>query len=180
MSEMKQVDILLVEDNSRDAELAIRALKEHNLANNLLWLKNGADALDFIFGRNSKEGTQVHRQPKVVLLDLKMPKVDGLEVLRQIKSDPKTKSIPVVVLTSSRQTSDFVESYMLGANSYIVKPVSFENFSDAIAQLGQYWLSLNQLPITSSIRLQPTCQPLNLPHNRRQDRNHRISPHPTA
>ncbi|MCX6898156.1 MAG: response regulator [Verrucomicrobia bacterium] len=140
MSEVKQVDILLAEDNSRDAELTICALKQHNLANNLIRVKDGAEALDLIFGRNG----QVRHQPKVILLDLKMPKVDGLEVLRQIKSDPNTKSIPVVVLTSSQQTNDFVESYMLGANSYIVKPVSFENFSKAVADLGHYWLNLNQ------------------------------------
>lgn len=140
MSEVKQVDILLAEDNPRDAELTIGALRERNPAANLVWVKDGAEALDVIYGRNGK----VRHLPKVVLLDLKMPKVDGLDVLRQIKSDPKTKSIPVVVLTSSRQTDDFVESYLLGANSYIVKPVSFENFSEAVAGLSHYWLKLNQ------------------------------------
>lgn len=134
-----QVEILLVEDNPQDAELALRALQKHNLANHVHHVEDGAQALDFIFG-------PAQSLPKVILLDLKLPKVDGLEVLRKLKSDERTKSTPVVILTSSKEERDLVDSYRLGVNSYIVKPVEFEKFVSAVGQLGLYWLLLNGLP----------------------------------
>jgi len=146
MKNENEVEILLVEDNPRDAELTLRALKKRNLANHLVWVKDGAEALDYIFGAGTNAGPRPNHTPRVILLDLKLPKVDGLEVLRRLKGDDRTKSIPVVVLTSSREERDVVESYRLGVNSYIVKPVDFENFSEAVAQLGMYWLLLNQAP----------------------------------
>lgn len=141
-----EVEILLVEDSTSDAELTIRALKKRNLANKLIHLKNGAEALDFIFGRGAYSGRDVLRVPKVILLDLKMPKVNGLEVLEKIRTDEKTKTIPVVVLTSSNEDPDIAACYALGVNSYIVKPVDFDNFVTAVSQLGFYWLLLNQVP----------------------------------
>ncbi len=141
---MNTGDILLVEDNSTDMELTIRSLRSHHIANTINVVRDGAEALEFIFCRGKYAERQREDRPKVVLLDLKLPKVDGLEVLRQIKNDPETKMIPVVVLTSSREDRDLVESYRLGVNSYIVKPVDFVQFSDAIRQLGLYWLLLNQ------------------------------------
>lgn len=140
------VEILLVEDNISDAELTIRALKKKNLANSLIHLKNGAEALDFIFGTGTYAGRDINKTPKVILLDLKMPKVDGLEVLARIKADERTKKIPVVVLTSSREDPDIDACYRLGVNSYIVKPVEFDNFFKAVSDLGFYWLLLNQVP----------------------------------
>ena len=144
------IEILLVEDNPRDAELALRALKKRNLANKLVWVKDGAEALEFIFGPDANGGTdggrKVCHRPKVILLDLKLPKVDGLEVVRRLKANEETKTIPVVVLTSSREEQDIVRSYKLGVNSYIVKPVNFDNFSEAVSQLGMYWLLLNEPP----------------------------------
>ncbi len=139
----QQVDILLVEDNPQDAEMTIRALKKHNLANSVHHVKDGAEALAYLFS-NTESGRR--RQPKVVLLDLKLPKVDGLEVLQKIKSDENSRTIPVVVLTSSKEERDMVESYRLGVNSYITKPVEFEKFMEAVQQLGLYWLLLNGLP----------------------------------
>jgi two-component system, response regulator len=136
-----EIEILLIEDNPRDAELTMHALEKRNLSNKLLWIKDGAAALDFIFG-----DTTALPSPRVILLDLKLPKVDGLEVLRRLKSDDRTRLFPVVVLTSSREEQDVVRSYELGVNSYIVKPVNFDNFSDAVANLGMYWLLLNQPP----------------------------------
>lgn len=137
------VEILLVEDNPSDAELTIRALKTKMLANSVVHVKDGAEALAYLFG----EGDQpVNGRPKVILLDLKLPKVNGIEVLEKIKSDPVTRAIPVVVLTSSREDSDLQKCYDLGANSYIVKPVEFESFVTAVAELGFYWLLRNQSP----------------------------------
>jgi two-component system response regulator len=133
------VDILLVEDNPDDAELAIRALRKSNLANHLLHLQDGQEALDYLFNpQNTK--------PKLVLLDLKMPKVDGIEVLSKLKADERTRSIPVVMLTSSKEERDIVETYKLGVNAYIVKPLDFEQFGTAVGQLGLFWLVLNQTP----------------------------------
>ena len=146
MMENTEIEILLVEDNMNDAELAIRALHKSNIANNIVHLKDGVIALDFLYGRGEFEGRNVHHKPKVILLDLKMPRVDGMEVLEKIKGDAFTKNIPVVVLTSSKESPDIEKAYALGANSYIVKPVEFDGFIKAIAELGFYWLILNQAP----------------------------------
>ncbi len=146
MNTTNEVEILLVEDNLQDAELALRALKKHNLANHVVWVKDGAEALDYLFGPGPAPPPQPNHTPKVVLLDLKLPKVDGLEVLRRLKREPQTRLIPVVVLTSSREEQDLTQSYHLGVNSYIIKPVNFENFSAAVQQVGLYWLLLNQPP----------------------------------
>jgi two-component system response regulator len=142
----KDVQILLVEDNKSDAMLTIRALKKHNLANNLVHLIDGAQALDFIFAKGEFEGRDMENKPKVIFLDLKMPKVSGLEVLKIIKGDERTKLIPVVMMTSSKEETDILESHHLGVNSYVVKPVGFENFSKTIAELGFYWLVVNNTP----------------------------------
>ena len=141
-----EIEILLVEDNPNDAEMTIRALKKNHMANRIIHLKDGAEALDFIYGKGAFEGRDTNAMPKVVLLDLKMPKVDGIEVLRNLKSNELTKSIPVVVLTSSQEDPDIKICYELGVNSYIVKPVGFANFLKAISELGFYWLILNQSP----------------------------------
>ena len=146
MNTHQEVEILLVEDNPNDAELALRALKKNHLANQLVHVTDGEEALDFIFARGAFSHRQVENGPKVVILDLKLPKVDGLEVLRMMKADPRTKVIPVVVLTSSKEERDVVESYRLGVNSYIVKPVDFAKFVSAVRDLGMYWLLLNQPP----------------------------------
>ena len=141
------VEILLVEDNITDAELTIRELKKHNMANNLVHVKNGEEALDFIFATGKYATTrEIQYSPKVILLDIQMPKINGLEVLQKIKADPRTRVIPVVVLTSSKESPDIQKSYDLGANSYIVKPVNFEGFAQSIKNLGFYWLLLNQPP----------------------------------
>jgi two-component system response regulator len=141
------VEILLVEDNLVDAELTTRELKKHNMANNLYHVKNGREALDFIFAAGKYEGVRdIAIPPKLVLLDIQMPKLNGIEVLRQIKADPRTRSMPVVVLTSSKESPDIQKCYDMGVNSYIVKPVNFESFADAIKNLGFYWLLLNQPP----------------------------------
>ncbi len=142
--ENTEVEIVLVEDNPHDAEMTIRALKKNNLVNKIVHLKDGAEALDFLFGTGPYEGRNTGIKPKVILLDLKMPKVDGIDVLRKLKSEASTKTIPVVVLTSSSESPDVSLCYELGANSYIVKPVGFENFSKSITDLGLYWLVLNQ------------------------------------
>ena len=142
--ENKEVEILLVEDNMSDAEMTIRSLQKKNIANKIMHLKDGAEALDFIFGTGIYAGRNIKNTPKVILLDLKMPKVDGLEVLQKIKSDVYAKTIPVVVLTSSQEDPDVRKCYELGVNSYIVKPVGFDNFTKVISELGLYWLLLNQ------------------------------------
>ncbi len=149
MTEHDSVDILLVEDNVHDGELALRALRKRNLTNHVHWVKDGAEALEFLFARAPDGELTLHRIPRVILLDLKLPKVDGLEVLRRLKGDPASRAIPVVVMTSSREEQDLMESYQLGVNSYVVKPLDFDNFSDAVAQLGLYWLLLNQIPAPS-------------------------------
>ena len=141
--EPHEVEILLVEDNPHEAELTIRSLKKNNLANKLKHIDDGADALDFIFLRGAYAGAASF-SPKLVLLDLKLPRVDGLEILRQMKADDRTKGIPVVILTSSKEERDIIESYKLGVNSYIVKPVNFESFTKSVSELGLYWLLLNQ------------------------------------
>ena len=146
MDDRSIVEILLVEDSPDDAELAIRALKKHNLANRLHHVADGEQALAFLFAEGAYANRGSAPAPRVVLLDLKMPKVDGLEVLRRMKTDPRTKTIPVVVLTSSKEDRDIVESYRLGVNSYIVKPVEFDKFVEAVGKLGLYWLLLNQPP----------------------------------
>ena len=143
----REIEILLVEDNMDDAELAILALRKKNIANSLVHLENGAEALDFLFGKGKYAGRNISNKPKVILLDLKMPKVDGLEVLKQIKADEETKVIPVVVLTSSKENPDIEEAYLLGANSYMVKPVEFDNFTQAVAEIGMYWLLYNHPPV---------------------------------
>ena len=143
------VEILLVEDSPEDAELTLRALRKQNLANRVHLVRDGAEALEFIFAAGTYAGRGIENTPKVVFLDLKLPKVDGLEVLRRIKTDPRTKRIPVVVMTSSREERDIVESYELGVNSYVVKPVDFEQFARSVTDIGLYWLLLNQPPSTA-------------------------------
>lgn len=139
-----EIDILLVEDNPSDAEMTIDALKKSNLANNLLHVSDGAAALDFIFAEGEYAGRQIENQPRVILLDLKMPKVSGLEVLERVRADERTKTIPVVMLTSSNEDPDIKKCYHLGANSYVVKPVEFDDFQKAISGLGLYWMIVNQ------------------------------------
>lgn len=143
------VEILLVEDNPDDADLAIRSLKKHSLGNHLVHLANGADALDFLFAQGKFSNRNIDDKPKLVLLDLKMPKVSGIQVLRTIKSDERTKMIPVVVMTSSKEDKDIIESYKLGVNSYVVKPINFENFAKAVVEVGMYWIVINQ-PLRAS------------------------------
>lgn len=140
------VEILLVEDSLEDLELTQRALRNANLGNRIQIARDGAEALDFIFCEGPYVERKIEDTPRLVLLDLKLPKVDGLEVLERIKGDPRTKHIPVVVLTSSKEQVDVVKSYQLGVNSYIVKPVNFEGFTAAVQELGMYWLLLNQPP----------------------------------
>ena len=140
-----EVEILLIEDNYEDAELTIRALKKQHLANKLTHLMDGAEALDFIFGIGNYSERNILQVPRVIFLDLKMPKINGLEVLQKIKSDPRTRAIPVVILTSSAEDPDIRRSYDLGANSYIVKPVDFENFAKTVSELGLYWMVVNRV-----------------------------------
>ncbi len=146
MNEPNAVDILLVEDNPEDLELALLALREGNPSAVIHVARDGAEAVEFLFCEGSHAARLITDMPKVILLDLKLPKIDGLDVLKRIKSDPRTRLIPVVVLTSSREQRDVVESYKLGVNSYIVKPVNFEEFSSAVRNLGLYWQHLNQPP----------------------------------
>jgi CheY-like chemotaxis protein len=143
---MNAVEILLVEDNPDDVELTVRALRKSNFTNPIRVLRDGAEALDYLFGNAADGRPNMATVPVVMLLDLKMPKVNGVEVLQKVKSDPNTKTIPVVVLTSSREDRDLHETYKLGANSYIVKPVDFEQFNRAVNQIGMYWLLINQHP----------------------------------
>ena len=140
------VEILLIEDNRHEAQLVIRNLRKNNLANHLLHLDDGAEALNFIFAKEKYSDRRVEDHPRLILLDLKIPKVDGLEILKRIKSDPRTQAIPVIVLTSSREEQDIVNSYKLGVNSYIVKPVNFDSFSKAVTELELYWMLLNVNP----------------------------------
>ena len=142
----KEIEILLVEDNASDAEMTILALKKNNLANHLLHVKDGAAALDFIFSEGEYAGSLSGNDLKVILLDLKMPKVNGIEVLERIRADERTKTIPVVVLTSSKEDPDIKKCYNLGVNSYVVKPVEFDDFQRAISDLGLYWMIVNQYP----------------------------------
>ena len=142
-----EVEILLVEDNPNDAEMTIRALKRVNLANKLVHLVNGEEALNFLFANGEFEERKNAMPPRVILLDIKMPKVDGIEVLKQIKSDNRTKTIPVIIMTSSKEEQDIITSYKLGVNSYVVKPVEFDGFAKAVSQLGLYWLLTNQAPV---------------------------------
>ena len=146
MTNVEPVEILLVEDNPEDMELTIRALRKARLANHIQVARDGAEALEFIFAEGRYAGRDPTDLPKLILLDLKLPLVDGLEVLQRIKADPRTYSIPTVVLTSSKEQSDVIASYRLGVNSYIVKPVEFESFAKAVQELGMYWLLLNQPP----------------------------------
>ena len=140
----KRVQVLLVEDNETDAELCIRALRKKNLANDLVWLKDGAEALDFIYAHGAYSDRDNADKPNLILLDLRMPKVDGVEVLKELKSDERTKTIPVIILTSSTENPDMEKCYRLGANSFVSKPVEFEAFADAAAKIGMYWLLINQ------------------------------------
>ena len=144
MSDLSEAEILLVEDNAEDAELTIRALRKHHLANRVMHVKDGAEALDFLFGTGAFAGRSVGQGPRIVMLDLKLPKVDGMEVLRRLKADDRTCSTPVIILTSSREERDIVEGYRLGVNSYVQKPVRFDEFVEAVAHLGLYWMVLNQ------------------------------------
>jgi CheY-like chemotaxis protein len=146
-SSEQPISIVLVEDNPTDAELTIRALRRSRIGNQIQLLEDGAEALDFLFCRGNYAHRSMTNQPKVILLDLKLPRISGLEVLRQLKADPRTQRIPVVVLTSSAEDQDMIESYQLGVNSYIVKPVDFEQFNQAVQQLGFYWILFNQLPV---------------------------------
>ena len=142
--DLKHVDILLVEDNPNDADLTMMALEERNLANNVVWVEDGQEALDFLYAEGKYEKRDTGSNPKLILLDLRMPKVDGLEVLKEIKSNERTKHIPVVILTSSTEDEDMVESYKLGVNSYVSKPVDFDDFSKAVSELGLYWMVVNK------------------------------------
>ena len=146
MNNYEQIEILLVEDNPNDVELTLRAFKKSNLENKVYVVTDGAEALDFIFCTGAYADRNIKSPPKVILLDLKLPKVDGKEVLRRVKLDKRTKVIPVVIMTSSQEESDIVESYHLGANSYIVKPIDFEKFGHVIAGLGMYWIFINKKP----------------------------------
>lgn len=146
MSSRVEIEILLVEDNARDAELTLRALRKGNLSNNVVHVTDGEQALDWLFGSAGNPRRTPEGHPKLVLLDLKLPKLDGIEVLRAIRADERTKNLPVVVMTSSHEQRDVIDSYELGVNSYVVKPVDFESFSAAVLALGYYWLLINQVP----------------------------------
>ena len=147
---LNEVEILLVEDNMTDAELIIRALKKINLANHLVHVKDGEEALEFIFGTGSFNERSIKHLPRVVLLDIKMPKVDGIEVLRAVRANPQTKFLPIVIMTSSKEEQDIIKSYELGVNSFVVKPVNFSDFAKAVSELGMYWVLTNQPPVFSN------------------------------
>jgi two-component system response regulator len=149
----EEIEILLVEDNPDDIELTLHALRQEKLANRVEVVRDGEEALDFLFCRGAYAGRSFEEPPHVVLLDLKLPKVEGLEVLREVKADPRTKAIPVVILTASREEQDLVNGYQLGANGYIQKPVGFEDFRHIVKQLGLYWLVVNEPPPPSAFRL---------------------------
>jgi CheY-like chemotaxis protein len=144
MLEHQAVEILIVEDNEDDAHLALRALKKYHVSNHVLWVKDGEEALDYMFFRGEYANRKRGQNPKLILLDLKMPKVDGMEVLEEVRKHPETRSTPVVMLTSSQEERDITESYNLGVNSYIVKPVDFNKFADSIKEVGFYWVVLNK------------------------------------
>ena len=146
MTTIEDVEILLVEDNPNDVELTMRTLQKQSLANKVFVVKDGAEALEFMFAKGAFAARKIENRPKVVLLDLKLPKVDGIEVLRRIKADDRTKHTPVVMLTSSQEERDVIDTYNLGVNRYIVKPVDFSNFVHAVSELGVYWGLLNKLP----------------------------------
>jgi two-component system, response regulator len=146
MSDSEEVEIVVVEDNPNDAELIIRVLRKNNLANGLVLLKDGEEALVYLFAQKGFAGKSIYETLKVVVLDLKLPKVDGIEVLRRIRSDERTRFVPVVVLTSSAVNQDLKEAYRLGANSYVTKPIKYADFSKLVADAGAYWLVLNRLP----------------------------------
>ena len=146
MAALQQVEILLAEDSPTDGEMTLRALRKHNLVNKVHWVKDGAEALEFMFCSGAYAQRDPGHAPKLVLLDIKMPKVDGIEVLRRLKDDPSTRTIPVVVMTSSNEERDVMESYRLGVNSYIVKPVEFDSFMETVAKIGMYWVLINRVP----------------------------------
>ena len=146
MSEFQQLDIVLVEDSATDAEMTIRVLRKRGLANNLIWLKDGSEALEFLF-RTGAYADRTSGKPKLILLDVKMPKVDGTEVLRRVRDDDALRTTPVVMLTSSAEECDVLDSYRLGANSYIVKPVNMDDFDKIVSDIGMYWLLVNKAPI---------------------------------
>lgn len=146
MNDLNEIEVLLVEDNPCDAEMTLRTLRKRHTSNHMVHVKDGQEALDWLFGTGPYSGRDPAIHPKVVLLDLKLPKVDGIEVLRAIRADERTRLIPVVVMTSSLEDKDVVETYKLGVNSYVVKPVDFDEFSAAVAELGHYWLQVNQKP----------------------------------
>ncbi|EJL80707.1 response regulator with CheY-like receiver domain and winged-helix DNA-binding domain [Herbaspirillum sp. CF444] len=148
MSNFEKIDILLVEDNPYDAELSLRALQRKKLANKVEWVQDGADALDFIFSKGSYAHRAQDEPLKLILLDIKLPKVSGIDVLRKIKEDPVTRAIPVVMLTSSAEEQDLSECYQLGVNSYIVKPVDFESFQEEVEKAGFYWMLVNRVPVS--------------------------------
>ena len=142
---LREVEILLVEDSGADAEMTMRTLRKRGIANHLVWVRDGVEALDYLFCENEFEGRN-SGDPKMVLLDLKMPRMDGLQVLERIKKDPRTQRIPVVMMTSSREEFDLLASYTLGVNSYVVKPVDFDAFASTVAQIGMYWMLANEVP----------------------------------